>query len=302
MPDSVQFPGPLQTVLGQFVVWSIIHADLRPHLDLIGTIRTTADQCDNIYPWCTIHHLYHHTQNGMISMKNIHIGYHNALFSIEELNLQEGKVYALLGPNGKGKTTFLKTLSGLIPPIKGGLEVNGKLIRDLSREEMARMSAFVTPRFEGVDHLSVFNYILLGRTPYLRLTGKPSHNDLLVVEKIIKETGMEKLRAKNTDKISDGERQLASICRALAQETPVILLDEPTAFLDYTNKLKVIRLLKEIAHKQKKCIILSSHDVELCLEEKLTILALTNDNQLKQLDSVSKEALINLCFQDQPGN
>ena len=238
----------------------------------------------------------------MISMKNIHIGYHNALFSIEELNLQEGKVYALLGPNGKGKTTFLKTLSGLIPPIKGELEVNGKLIRDLSREEMARMSAFVTPRFEGVDHLSVFNYILLGRTPYLRLTGKPGPNDLLVVEKIIKETGMEKLRAKNTDKISDGERQLASICRALAQETPVILLDEPTAFLDYTNKLKVIRLLKEIAHKQKKCIILSSHDVELCLEEKLTILALTNDNQLKQLDSVSKEALINLCFQSQPGN
>ncbi|MFN5911417.1 MAG: ABC transporter ATP-binding protein [Bacteroidota bacterium] len=232
----------------------------------------------------------------MIHITNTEIGYDHVLFRISELTLKQGEVYALIGSNGRGKTTFLRTLCGIEPPLSGKIEMKGKDVRLMNEHEMSRTLAFVTPRFEGIEHLSVFDFILLGRTPYLPLSGKPGADDRALADKVIQLAGLEQLKEKYTSRISDGERQLAAICRALAQETDVILLDEPTAFLDYPNKLKVIKLLKRIAKEQNKCILLSSHDLELCLQEDLCIVALTAENELIRPEVNNKRELIRLCF------
>lgn len=232
----------------------------------------------------------------MIRIIDTEIGYGEVLFRVEDLELQKGEIYALIGSNGRGKTTFLKTLNGVQPAFSGRIEIKGKDIRTFNEHEIACIMSYVTPRFEGVEHLTVFDLVLLGRTPYLPMNGKTGSRDRAIAMEIIKLAGLEHLTGKSTSRISDGERQLAAICRSLAQETDVIMLDEPTAFLDYPNKIKVIRLLKKVAKEQNKCIILSSHDIELCLQENLTMLALTTQKQLLRPISTSKQALVRSCF------
>jgi iron complex transport system ATP-binding protein len=208
----------------------------------------------------------------MIQFNQTEIGYKQALLKIDSLDLQEGKVYALVGRNGVGKSTLLQSLAKLLPIISGDIRYEDFSLKNLSRNQMARLIAFVESKFDGVEYLSVQDYLMLGRAPYTSLTGKFSESDKEIVLQISSDLQISHLLEKSTIHISDGERQICSVARALIQETPIILMDEPTAFLDFINRQKLIELLNKIAVEKLKCIVLSTHDIDLCLENQLTFL------------------------------
>jgi iron complex transport system ATP-binding protein len=208
-------------------------------------------------------------------------------------------MYALIGANGSGKTTFLQSITGINSPLKGEILISGESISKLNRIEKAKTISFVGSKFDGIDYLKVKDYIALGRTPYTNALGRLDETDLKVVNETIVLLQLEKLQDKFTTELSDGERQLAAIARAIAQQTEIIILDEPTAFLDYANRKKVMELMKKISIELNKCVIVSSHDLELCLESEIDLVVV--NKKLKKLtfyeaNSLSKVELIEIGF------
>jgi len=237
----------------------------------------------------------------MLYFRNVHIGYSQSLLSLSEISLSSGKLYTLIGSNGAGKTTLLHTLLGLLPPISGDIEVRNQNIHTLTATQRALLIAHVPSRFEGVQHLSMRQYIAMGRTPYTNFLGTLAPADWQIVDAAMEQLGITHLGNRDTAQLSDGERQIASIAKALVQQTPVILLDEPTAFLDYANRLRVLRLLRDIAHTNGICILQSSHDLELCLEFSDELLVV--DARQKSIVSMvnkglSKDVVIQTAFPD----
>jgi iron complex transport system ATP-binding protein len=200
----------------------------------------------------------------MISLENIAIGYKEVLFSAENIELSKGKVYALVGRNGVGKSTFLKTLSGNLAPLKGQIKVSGQNLVNLNNSEKSKLIAVVESKFDGISFLSVKDYLGLGRSPYTDIFGRLENSDLDKIQEVAEVLKIKYLLEKDTVEISDGERQLVMIARALVQDTDLILLDEPSAFLDFINRELLLQTLVEIAEKYDKCMILSSHDIDAC--------------------------------------
>ena len=235
----------------------------------------------------------------MITFRKVHIGYTSSLIHVNEMCLEKGFFYTVIGKNGIGKTTLMNTLLGLIPALDGEILIDSKNISKMPVSERAKMVAYVPSRFEGVQHLSARDYIAMGRAPYTNFTGKLSLADLQIVDDVIVQLGIQHLSEKDTSRLSDGERQIASIAKALVQQTPVILLDEPTAFLDYANRMSVQRILKEVARVSDVCILQSSHDLELCIEfsDKLLVI----DAQTKKVvhlenENLSRQQVIEIAF------
>jgi iron complex transport system ATP-binding protein len=228
----------------------------------------------------------------MIQFSQTEIGYKQTLLKIDSLDLQEGKVYALVGRNGVGKSTLLQSMAKLLPLISGEIRYEGISLKNLSRNQMARLIAFVESKFDGVEYLSVQDYLMLGRAPYTSLTGKLSETDKAFVNEISNELQITHLLEKSTTEISDGERQICSVARALIQETPIILMDEPTAFLDFINRQKLLELLIKIAVEKQKCIVLSTHDIDLCLENQLMFIIASRGRVVKE-SCTKKTDLIN---------
>jgi iron complex transport system ATP-binding protein len=213
------------------------------------------------------------------------------------MELNSGEIHVLIGANGKGKTTLLKSINGLQAIVSGEIELDHKLTSALNHKDLSNLVAFVTSKFDGIEHLKVYDYIAIGRTPYTNLFGRLSAQDHTQIASAIKTLGIDYLSDKLTTEISDGERQLCAIARALAQGTPIITLDEPTAFLDYANRVKVLTMLKSLALEQQKCIVLSSHDIDICIEMNLPILYIDSiNNQLIKSNSVDKSELLKRCF------
>ena len=235
----------------------------------------------------------------MISLKELTVGYKTALFSIDNIFLKKGEVYALIGSNGAGKTTLLQSVIGVVSPLKGVVEINNRPISTYDRLEKAKTISFVGSKFDGVDFLKVRDYINLGRSPYTNAFGRLVDKDHLIVNEAVDLLKIGYLELKFTTELSDGERQLTAIARAIAQQTDIIILDEPTAFLDYSNRKKVMELMKKIAVELNKCVIVSSHDLELCIESEVELLVV--NKALKQLElypsnSITKEHLISIGF------
>ncbi len=233
----------------------------------------------------------------MISFNNISIGYKKTLFNIDNLILDKGNMYVLAGKNGVGKSTLLKSICGLTKPITGELLIDNKPIHKYSNKELSHYCSFVETGFKGVPYLTAFDYVSLGRTPYLNRWGGIQQNELDIINKSLDTIGLKKFSKIHTNKLSDGERQLLSIARALCQDTPIILLDEPTAFLDYFNKKKILQLLKKITVESQKVIILSSHDLDICIEEKIPFLIISEkDKKLSLQSEYDKSKLISIGF------
>lgn len=230
----------------------------------------------------------------MIQFSQTEIGYKQTLLKIDSLDLQEGKVYALVGRNGVGKSTLLQSMVKLLPLISGDIRYKGISVKNLSRNQMARLIAFVESKFDGVEYLSVQDYLMLGRAPYTSLTGKLSETDKAFVNEISNELQITHLLEKSTTEISDGERQICSVARALIQETPIILMDEPTAFLDFINRQKLLELLIKIAVEKQKCIVLSTHDIDLCLENQLMFIIASRGRVVK--DNCTKKTELTNYF------
>ena len=227
----------------------------------------------------------------MIQLIRVSIGYRAELLHAEKLELEAGKVYALVGRNGIGKSTFIQTIAGIQKSLAGEITMNGQLISEYNPREIAEFISLVDTRFEGVEYLKVKDYLALGRAPFTDAFGRLDSNDWRIVEEVASDLAIQHLLDKHTDQISDGERQLCSVGRAFVQETPVILLDEPTAFLDYINRKKLLELLVRLAGDMKKCIVLSTHDLDLCLDQKVPFL-LAAHGTVSLYETLSKETII----------
>ncbi len=233
----------------------------------------------------------------MIALHNLHIGYSKRILSCEEIHLERGKVYILIGKNGAGKSTLLKTISKQLKPLSGQIFVDGCETQSIPTRDFPKLVSFVPVQFPHMDYVRASEYIAAGRAPYTDLLGRITDADAEEIDQAIKLLEIEALRTRFTTQLSDGEKQLVSIAKSVAQQTPIILLDEPTAFLDYANKKRVLYFLKEAAEKLNKCILLSAHDINLCLEFTEDFLVVeANKKSLKVMVNPTKDALLACAF------
>lgn len=172
----------------------------------------------------------------------------------------------LIGANGIGKSTLMRTLAAFQPKISGEIYVQGRKIETYTDKELARLISVVLTERCDIQNMTVEELAGLGRSPYTGYFGTLNEADERVVKQSIAWVGIEHLAQRNVQTLSDGERQKTMIAKALAQETPIIILDEPTAFLDYTSKVDLLLLLHRISRAMHKTIFLSTHDVELVLQ------------------------------------
>lgn len=209
--------------------------------------------------------------NHVIRIKDLSVGYSTAEQPIpvcENMNteLRSGELTALIGRNGQGKSTIIRTLAGLQPALQGSIEIQGKSIHKYSIKNRAKLISYVATDTVKVGQLKVSDLVEMGRYPYTNWMGGMRITDHEQVENALALVGMETYRNKYVAKLSDGERQRIMIARCLAQDTPIIILDEPTAFLDLPNKYELVLLLKKLAHEQGKCILFSTHDMSTAFE------------------------------------
>lgn len=202
-----------------------------------------------------------------LNISNLTIGYHRQPL-IETINLSatKGSLVSIIGRNGEGKTTLLKTIASLLAPINGTISVDGKSIEHISEKEKSKLISLVLTHKIGIHHITVFDYIAYGRYPYTNWLGIQSNRDHGYITDAIELCGVAHLANQYFTELSDGEKQKVNIARAIAQNTPVIILDEPTAHLDLVNKIEVFKLLKKLADEHQKTIVISTHQIDLALQ------------------------------------
>jgi iron complex transport system ATP-binding protein len=202
----------------------------------------------------------------MIELQHLTVGYGSkAVLSDINQTIRAGQMVCLLGANGVGKSTILRTLAGFQPPLSGKVLIDGRDLLSLSISQRSRaVSVVLTERVE-VPYMRVTDLVGMGRSPYTGFFGTLSKEDKRIVAEAIEMVGITDLAERTTDTLSDGERQKALLAKALAQQTPIILLDEPTAFLDFHAKVSTLRLMLRLAHETSKAILLSTHDVGMAL-------------------------------------
>ena len=200
----------------------------------------------------------------MIRLENISLGYGaRRLLEGVTTRFEAGTLTALIGRNGAGKSTLLRALAGLEPLQAGAITIEGTPIAELDGAEAARRVAFVATDKVRIANLPCEDLVALGRAPYTNWIGRLQDVDREIVADALAKVGMSDFARKTMDRMSDGECQRVMIARALAQQTPVILLDEPTAFLDMPNRYELCRLLQRLAHDEQKAIIFSTHELDI---------------------------------------
>lgn len=200
----------------------------------------------------------------MIHLENITLGYGTRrLLEGVTTRFEVGTLTALIGRNGAGKSTLLRALAGLEPLQAGAITIGGTPIAALDGAEAARRVAFVATDKVRIANLPCEDLVALGRAPYTNWIGRLQAVDREIVADALAKVGMSDFAHKTMDRMSDGECQRVMIARALAQQTPVILLDEPTAFLDMPNRYELCRLLQRLAHDEQKAIIFSTHELDI---------------------------------------
>lgn len=207
--------------------------------------------------------------NVSISTNNLTIGYGtHAVQSSLTFSLCEGEMVCMLGPNGCGKSTLLRTLAGLQPPLSGTYEVQGLSSEKASENsaDRAKQLALVLTERLSLEHTTVHDVVAMGRYPYSSFLGGLSVDDEAVIADALQQVGLHNMADTYFNAHSDGEKQRILIAKALAQQTPVILLDEPTAHLDLPNRIRTLQLLRHLAHEQSKTILISTHELDLALQ------------------------------------
>lgn len=219
----------------------------------------------------------------ILSTSNLSIGYktknaENSIASNLNLNLQVGKLISLVGANGIGKSTLLRTLTGIQKPLSGTIFLNKKDIQNYTTIELAQNLSVVLTEKLPTSNLTVFELIALGRQPYTDWLGKLSDEDVTKINTAISLTEIAHLSNKKHHEISDGQLQKVLIARALAQDTPLIILDEPTTHLDLLHKVSVFKLLKKLSQETQKCILFSTHDIDLAIQLSDEMIVMTENS------------------------
>lgn len=202
----------------------------------------------------------------MIRLQNFSIGYGSRiLLGKVNTSFRKGELTALIGRNGTGKSTMLRAIAGLNSRYTGEILLDGKLLENLPRQEQAKELAFVNTERMRIPNLRCEDVVAIGRSPYTNWIGRMQQSDRESVMAAMHSVGMESYARRTMDTMSDGECQRVMIARALTQDTPIMLLDEPTSFLDMPNRYELVSLLRSLAHGQGKCILFSTHELDVAL-------------------------------------
>ena len=202
----------------------------------------------------------------VLKTNDLLIGYGNkAILPPINITLKEGDLVALIGPNGAGKSTLFKTLTAHIKQIEGNIELMGKDLSNYSSKEKARLIGLVLTSRPDHMFLTVYDVVASGRSPYTNYFGKIKKEDEIIIHESLEIVGINNLKNRYFETLSDGEKQKVMIAKTIAQNTPIIFMDEPTAFIDYPSKIELFSLMKMLTKERNKTIIFSSHDLELLL-------------------------------------
>ena len=256
-----------------------------------------------------------HHRNTILEGQHVTIGYHQkkkqtVVHADLNFSLYSGELTCLLGANGSGKSTLLRTLSAVQPSLQGEISLLGKNVENYTERERSRTIGVVLTERTQTGGLTVGELVALGRQPHTGFFGRLNSTDKELIRHAIASVGITHLATSYMAELSDGERQKAFIAKALVQECPLILLDEPTAFLDVVSRIEIMTLLRKLAREEQKAILLSTHDIDqaLLLADHLWLLrvhegitcGVTEDLILShQLDTLFPES--NLRFDSQHG-
>lgn len=212
---------------------------------------------------------------------NLTIGYDDKiLLSNLNININRGDMICLLGPNGVGKSTLINTLTATLSPLSGSILLDKKPINKIPLKELSQLISIVLTKKLSSANLTVFDLVAMGRIPYTNWLGNLTKKDIAIVEKSMKLVNVDDFYDRQIDSLSDGEKQRVLIAKALAQDTPLIILDEPTAHLDVANRVALLSLLKKLAKETKKSILLSTHELEMAIQVADQIWLIDNHKQL----------------------
>lgn len=218
--------------------------------------------------------------NVSISTNNLTIGYNNHIVQCDlNFELQAGEMVCMLGPNGCGKSTLLRTLAGLQPAIGGTFTISNSLI------EASQIALVLTERL-SIENTTVHDVVAMGRYPYTSFLGGLSGRDEQIIEQSLSDVGLSGCSHTFFNDHSDGEKQRVLIAKALTQETPIILLDEPTAHLDLPNRIRILQMLRRVAREQGKTILISTHELDLAIQLSDRIMLMTPQKGI-QLDTAT---------------
>ncbi|WP_338407914.1 ABC transporter ATP-binding protein [uncultured Flavobacterium sp.] len=243
--------------------------------------------------------------NSILQTSNLSIGYTTksettTIAGNLNLNLKKGKLISLIGANGIGKSTLLKTITGIQKPLSGTVLLNEKNIHELDSLILAQNLSVVLTEKLPPSNLTVFELIALGRQPYTNWIGKLTDNDFTKINEAIELTQIGHLASKKHYEISDGQLQIVLIARALAQDTPLIILDEPTTHLDLLHKVVLFKLLKKLTQETGKCILFSTHDIDMAIQLSDEMIIMTPENVVQdQPCNLITKGSFNTLFKDE---
>ncbi len=241
----------------------------------------------------------------VLHTENLSIGYShqkekNCIASSIHLTLEKGKLIALVGANGIGKSTLIRTLTGIQKPLLGEVFLHSKRISHYEPLTLAKEMSLVLTEKLPPSNLTVYELIALGRQPYTNWIGKLSPDDLEKIESAIAITQIQHLISKKHYEISDGQLQIVLIARALAQDTALIVLDEPTTHLDLVHKVSLFKLLKKLTQETEKCILFSTHDIDMAIQLSDEMIVMTSDNCIQgQPCQLISKGVFESLFQDE---
>lgn len=218
-----------------------------------------------------------------ITATQLSIGYiqkkkHTQIASNLNFSLEEGQLIALIGPNGAGKSTLIKTLSGLQPKLQGNITLGKKEMEHYTALELASQLSVVLTESPASKNLTVLELVSLGRQPYTNWMGNMSAKDLAIIKHALAITDLASLQNRHCYELSDGQLQRVYIARAIAQDTPIIILDEPTTHLDIYHSAYIVKLLKKLSQEKNKTILFSTHGIDLALQLADVMMVLTKNS------------------------
>lgn len=221
-------------------------------------------------------------QNIILKTDQLSIGYlskkkQNIIASNINISLKRGQLVGLIGANGIGKSTLIRTLTNVQKPLKGGIFINTKNMHQYDGLELAKVLSLVLTENVSSKNLSVFELVALGRQPYTNWVGSLSEHDIDKVNQALEYTNISNLKDNNCFELSDGQLQKVMIARALAQDTDLIILDEPTTHLDMYHKAYILKLLRKLTQETGKTILFSSHEIDLAIQLCDTLIVMTKD-------------------------
>ncbi len=244
-------------------------------------------------------------KKNILSTSNLSIGYqtkHSTVTIAENLNLNllAGKLIALVGANGIGKSTLLRTIIGIQKPISGTVFLHGTNIHELDALTLAQNLSVVLTEKLPPSNLTVFELIALGRQPYTNWMGTLTPTDITKVNEAMELTQISHLAHKRHYEISDGQLQKVLVARALAQDTPLIILDEPTTHLDLLHKAALFKLLKKLTQDTQKCILFSTHDIDMAIQLSDEMIIMTPETVIQdQPCNLISKGSFNTLFKDE---